>query len=156
MTELTDPPESLPGRQIPGSVLAAAIGLFALVLGYFAFGMPGMDHSAPTGEPVGYELVDPDSFAELAQDDSAVLVNVHVPFEGEIPGTDDHVASDRVATSGALPDDRAASILLYCKTGSMSAAAADALIEAGYTNVTVLRGGMDAWESSGRSLDGAD
>lgn len=153
---VTEPVAAPPGRQVPGTLLAAGIGLFALVLAYFAFGMPGMQHGAPTAEPEGYELADADAFAKLTEASSAFVVNVHVPFEGEIADTDEHIAADRLASSDALPRDRRASILVYCKTGSMSADAAEALVAAGYTNVTVLRGGMDAWEASGGTLLGVD
>ena len=153
---MSEPATTGSERSVPGSVIAVAIGALALVLAYFAFGMPGMDHSTPTGEPEGYQLADVETFAALVDDDAALVLNVHVPFEGEIPGTDDHVASDRVAASAALPRNRTEPILVYCKTGSMSADAAEALVAEGYTGVRVLRGGMDAWAAAGRPLDGVD
>ena len=153
---MSEPNVTAEGRRVPGTAVAIAFGIFVLVVLYFTLGMPGMDHSAPPANPEGYELAAPAAFAELVADPAAFVVNVHVPFEGEIDGTDEHIASDRLATSGDLPDERDSSILLYCKTGSMSADAADSLVAAGYTNVTVLRGGMDAWRTDGRALAGVD
>jgi len=55
-------------------------------------------------------------------------------------------------TTAALPNDRDATIALYCRSGSMSAEASAALLKAGYTDVRDLDGGMIAWEQSGRDL----
>lgn len=153
---MTDSSVTSEGQKLPRVAIALGLGILVLVVLYFGTGMPGMDHGSPPGDPVGYELAEPAAFAALLADTSAFVVNVHVPFEGEIAGTDERIASDRLASSGALPDGRGSTILLYCKTGSMSADAADSLVNAGYTNITVLRGGMDAWEAAGRPLDGAD
>ena len=43
-------------------------------------------------------------------------------------------------------------ILLYFRTGHMSAIAAAGLVARGYTSVADLRGGMVAWEATGRSV----
>lgn len=141
-------------RTISGSAIAIALTAFALVMAYFAFGMPGMDHGSSTAPPVGYDAVNPDTFAARMRNGDPFVVNVHVPFDGEIEGTDDHIPFDRIAASSALPTALASEILLYCRTGAMAADAARALVERGYTNVTVLRGGMDAWEASGRPIRG--
>ena len=144
------------GRPASGYVVAVGLAFLALVMAYFAFGMPGMDHSTPTTDPEGYEAVDPEAFAARVHNGEPFVVNVHVPFAGEIEATDEHIPSDRIASSGALPSALDAEILLYCKTGSMSADAAEELVARGYTNVSVLRGGMDAWQDAGYSLSGVD
>ncbi len=81
------------------------------------------------------------------------LVNVHIPYEGEIEKTDTFIAYDQiVANSGSLPKDKNASIILYCKTGRMSTEALVTVRKLGYTNVKHLSGGMDAWQKSGETL----
>lgn len=138
-------------RTLPGSVIAVGLAVLAAVVAYFAFGMPGMDHSAGS-VPDGYELVDAVTFEALLEKRAALVINVHVPIGLEIPGTDARIASDQLVESSLLPTDRARAILVYCRTGAMSADAANALVANGYTNVKVLRGGTDAWEASGRRL----
>lgn len=152
-------------------VVVGVIGAAAVAL-YFGLGMPGMDHgdsmssmdhvvstSSPEkpGEQVKVRLLDPGSFAARMTAKAAVLVNVHVPFEGEIEGTKLSIPFDTIAGKIAkLPADRGTPLLIYCKSGRMSEIAAAELLRLGYRNVSDLDGGMNAWEDSGRMLVGVD
>lgn len=140
-------------------VIAIVVGL-AGIAGYFALGMPGMDHSSPAPADgsmagmahrsgAGYESLSPAAFEGRMRQGDAVVVNVHVPYEGQIPGTDVLVPYDEVATAMLDP---AAQVLLYCRTGDMSADAATRLVAEGYSRVAHLAGGMVAWEASGRPV----
>lgn len=92
-------------------------------------------------------------FGEFIADDPDVpLVNVHVPYDGHIEGTDAFVSFDSILDWDGLPADRSAPIALYCRSGSMSAEASDDLANAGYTNVIDLDGGMNSWTADGREL----
>ena len=82
------------------------------------------------------------------------FVNVHIPFEGNIAKTDLSIAYDVIGQNlDKLPSDKNAKILLYCRSGRMSAIAAKTLIGLGYTNIWNLSGGMAAWEQTGQKID---
>lgn len=144
---------------VAGRVLIAAlVGAGLLVIGYFAVGMPGMDHGTSAGGPAGTASMDhtsmpmhlaPRRFAERVADPAVFVVNVHTPYAGEIDGTDAFIPFDEIAGDRRLVADRTAPIALYCESGRMSGIAADALLAAGYTDVADLDGGMQAWGSAG-------
>ncbi len=86
----------------------------------------------------------------LSSDRSAFVVNVHIPYEGEIAGTAAFVPFDQVSQNAALlPADRSAPLYIYCRSGRMSAGATPALQALGYTNIIDLKGGMNAWRAAG-------
>jgi rhodanese-related sulfurtransferase len=98
-------------------------------------------------------LVGPDAFARRVEDPKVVTINVHIPNEGNIAGTDLAVPFDQISTSTELPADRATPLAVYCRSGNMSATAVKDLQAKGYTDVVELSGGYDAWLESGRSLE---
>ncbi|ORV07727.1 rhodanese-like domain-containing protein [Mycolicibacterium fallax] len=111
--------------------------------------------SAGTAVADAHRLVDPEEFAAVIAEPDRVTVNVHVPFDGDIPGTDLSVPFDQIEQRRAeLPADRNTPLAIYCRTGPMSTTAAAALTALGYTDVVELRGGMKAWRAEGRDMLG--
>ena len=96
--------------------------------------------------------LDPAAFAERMKNSEAAVINVHIPYEGEIENTDSFIAYDKIAGDSSLPKDKNTEILLYCRTGRMSEEAGAVLHEEGYTKVAHLEGGMKAWEAAGHKL----
>jgi len=96
-------------------------------------------------------LLDAGRFAAAVREPGVVTVNVHVPYEGEMTGTDRFIAYNRIAPRGRGLPSRSTRLAIYCRTGRMSVIAARSLSRLGYRNVVELRGGMQAWERSGRT-----
>lgn len=99
-------------------------------------------------------LLTVDEFAAIldSSSDQFTVVNVHIPYEGEIPNTDLEIAYNDIETLTASLPDQGAPIILYCRSGNMSADAAQALVDAGYMQIYDVQGGMNAWVATGRSL----
>ena len=108
----------------------------------------------PEGTP-GYSNISPAELAELLEQKDFYFVNTHVPYEGEIEATDAFLPFDQIEQDvGRLPADKDAKIVLYCRSGRMSAIAADTLLRLGFANVWNLEGGMIAWAEAGLPLLG--
>lgn len=81
------------------------------------------------------------------------LVNVHIPFEGNLPSTDSSIPFDEIESHlDKLPAAKDSRIVLYCRSGRMSAIAGEKLARLGYTHVYNLVGGFNAWRSAGLPL----
>jgi len=82
-----------------------------------------------------------------------LLINVHIPYEGEIEPTDLFIPYNEIEQNlDKLPPDRSTKLVLYCRSGGMGAIAARTLVKLGYTDVWNLDGGMIAWEQAGYPL----
>lgn len=89
----------------------------------------------------------------MLQSKDFTLINVKTPYIGEIDGTDLFIPYDQLtARASELPRAKNARILVYCRSGAESAVAAQTLLDLGYTNLWNLDGGMNAWQTSGRTL----
>jgi rhodanese-related sulfurtransferase len=86
----------------------------------------------------------------------AQLIDVRTPAEYQ----EGHLAGARNLdwTSGALETampglDKQAPVLLYCASGRRSAAAREVLVNAGFSDVKDLEGGIRAWSGAGLPVE---
>lgn len=111
--------------------------------------------SSVTGSKVNvaggsYTNIAPKQLEQMLAAKDFAFINVHIPYEGEIANTDAFIPYDKIAENvGKFPADKNAKVVLYCRSGRMSAIAAEELIKRGYSNVWNLNGGMVAWEGAG-------
>jgi len=147
-------------ESIAACVVACAV-LGGCVAGAPEAEAPEADAPPAVGERVAVEggeytnIAVPELRAML-EDKDFPLINVHVPYAGDLPGTDDSIPYNEIGSHlDRLPADKGAKFVLYCRTGPMSVTAARELVALGYTNVYNLVGGFTAWIEWGLPLAGS-
>lgn len=93
--------------------------------------------------------------------ESSAIVVIDVRGPDEFTGPLGHIASAKNLPVGELPDrlrELAAckdmSVVLVCRADKRSANADALLRESGFSDVRVLRGGMEQWNRSGLPVEG--
>ena len=82
-----------------------------------------------------------------------LLIDVHYPNAGSIPGTDARLAYDNIpALVAFIGPNLDTKVVLTCLMGGMSKQAGNALVALGYRNISELTGGMSAWTAAGYPL----
>ena len=107
----------------------------------------GADASASS-----HQVLTPVQLHDMLASEDIYLVNVHVPYEGEIPGTDAFIPYTEIASKlDELPFGEQ-QVVIYCRSGNMSGEAADAMVAAGAPPFYELSGGFYAWQNAGYPL----
>jgi rhodanese-related sulfurtransferase len=125
------------------------VGLVLLAVFLGACSSDGSGEGSSGGSGASWTQLSPTELDTMMKDQDVFLVNVHVPYEGQIPGTDAFIPYDQIASRiDELPSDPS-TLVIYCRTGHTSGLAAQALAAAGYTGFYELAGGYTAWTQAG-------
>ena len=115
-------------------------------IGYIIFNAWSMDNKS-------YGDISVDQFEKLMDQKDFTLINVHIPYQGEIDNTDVLIPFNSIdQNKNILPQNKDAKIVVYCMGDHMSNIASEKLIKMGYTRVSRLKGGMLAWQKKGGQL----
>ncbi|MBK6880443.1 MAG: rhodanese-like domain-containing protein [Elusimicrobia bacterium] len=103
-----------------------------------------------------FQDVGPAEAAALLKDPAVFLLDVRTPPENATA----RIAGDTLAPVqtleqqlNLLPKDKTRPVLIYCRSGNRSAAAARILAKHGRTNLHNLAGGMIGWQKAGLPIE---
>ncbi len=149
-------------KRLTGSITIIALALVILTACSSAPQAPAPLGTVESAQPTlpdtpknsdGYVDITVEQLAPVLEENkNFTLVNVHIPYDGELPKTDLFIPFNQItAELGQLPDKNAV-IVLYCRSGNMSTQTAKELAAAGYTQIYELDGGTSAWQAAGHTL----
>ena len=124
-----------------GIVLAAVLVIWWLV---FSTGKTGSGYPGSISVEEAYAMYQ----------EGAFFLDVREPLEWDeyhIPGTTHIPLDDLAARIQELPKDRP--IVVVCRSGNRSKKGRDILLEAGFTQVSSMDGGLNEWRSSGYPME---
>lgn len=131
-----------------GVTILACVGL---VFGYLNLRNSNSVNNSSAGD---YKTIDSEKFNKIAKSQDAFILDVHIPEQAHIPGTDAFIPYNEIDNNlDQLPTDKNTPILAYCRSGSMSKIASETLINLGYKNVYDLSGGTDLYKNSNQTID---
>ena len=98
----------------------------------------------------GYDMISVSELQGLLESEEFTFVNVHIPLEGNISETDAEIPFNKIENYlDLLPEDKDEKVVIYCRSGSMGNTASQTLVDLGYTDVSNLEGGYNAWNANG-------
>ncbi len=109
------------------------------------------DGSVTKTEKISYQEISSQELEDMLPNKDFTLIDVHIPEQVHIPKTDFMAPYNEIDELVEVLPDKNAKIVLYCRSGGMSAVAAQALVDRGYTNVLNLTNGMNEWQAENRA-----
>ena len=127
---------------------------FGFVMLLLAIGLSGyITPNAWSMDKQAYKNISVGQFEKLMDQKDFTLINVHIPYQGEIDDTDLLIPFNGInQNKNKLPKNKDAKIVVYCMGNHMGYVAAEQLIKMGYARVSNLQGGMLAWQKKGQRL----
>lgn len=103
---------------------------------------------------IPYRVISAVELQTMLEGKDFVMVNVHTPWEGDIPQTDLRLPYDEISGRlDQLPLEKDAKIVVYCLTSGMAKKAVATLLSEGYANIWMLEGGTTAWQEAGYLIE---
>ena len=106
----------------------------------------------PQDQIVVQEITPQEAYEELQSGDAPVLIDTREPHEHaevRIEGSKLIPPAMVPGEIGSVVPDKSQRILVQCRSGARSAAAAETLIDMGYEDVVNVGGGILEWEAQG-------
>jgi rhodanese-related sulfurtransferase len=101
-------------------------------------------------KPDYLKMLTPADLHQTLQQQDVLLVDVHIPKQRHIKGTDLFIPYNEIEKyQDKLPDNKNTAIYLYCEGGPMGNAASKTLHDLGYQHLFNLEGGTTAWKKAG-------
>ncbi|NQT69323.1 MAG: rhodanese-like domain-containing protein [Desulfobacteraceae bacterium] len=127
---------------------------FGFVMLLLAIGLSGyITPNAWSMDKQAYKNIYVYQFEKLMDQKDFTLINVHIPYQGEIAGTDLLIPFNAIDQhKNRLPNNKDARIIVYCMAGHMGYIAAEKLTQMGYTRVIHFKGGMRAWAENSKQI----
>lgn len=128
---------------VGGIVLIAALAVLAFLF-------LQQDQPAPVGSAANYPLEISVDEAATKRDQGAFILDVRQPEEWQeahIPGSTLIPLGDLPNRVNEVPKDQ--EVVVVCRSGNRSQSGRDILLNAGYTTVTSMDGGLNDWKASG-------
>lgn len=104
----------------------------------------------------GFKNISAQELNEMLVHKDFTLIDVHIPEQKHLRGTDDFIPFDAIKENKDKLPPQNEKIVLYCRTGRMSAQAAEELSKMGYSDVYNLDDGIIGWQAAGFPIDGVD
>ncbi len=105
-------------------------------------------------KPDSLQMISSADLNQLMQTEDIFLVDVHIPKQRHIKGTDLFIPYNKIEQYiDKLPKDKDVAIYLYCAGGPMGNAAARSLHDLGFSNLSNLEGGAHAWGKAGYAFE---
>jgi rhodanese-related sulfurtransferase len=98
--------------------------------------------------------IDAQTLKQWLEDNAVTLVDVREPAEyatERIPGAKLHPLSQ--FNPERVQPQSGQKLVLYCQSGNRSTKAAQQCLEAGFTSVSHLRGGIPSWKNAGYGIE---
>lgn len=100
------------------------------------------------------KLISSAEFVNITKEQDAFIIDVHTPKQTHIPGTDALIPFDQIKDyQDQLPVDKSTPIIVYCRSGNMSATASEEIASLGYSNVYDLEGGTNVYKEQEVSVE---
>ncbi len=99
---------------------------------------------------LGFKELTSQELSNMLSQKDFTLIDVHIPEQVHIPETDYMIPYNNIKAFVSTFPDKNSKIVLYCRSGGMSKAVAEALVKRGYTNIFNLTNGMNEWLNESR------